>query len=125
MQLMVIQECDRTKIGSIAAHVGTRDKRGSNHVSYCKEYYSMTTTFGQIIRTARTRIGYSQRELAAMAEIDFTYLSKLESDSTEYPPKEYVIQQLAYYLSLDHEELMCLTGRLPERYEDFLKQNYK
>ncbi len=84
----------------------------------------MTTAFGQVIRTARTSIGYTQRELAAMAEIDFTYLSKLESDSTEYPPKEYVIQQLAHYLGLDHEELMCLTGRLPERYQDFLKQNY-
>ncbi|PSB25570.1 helix-turn-helix domain-containing protein [Chlorogloea sp. CCALA 695] len=83
------------------------------------------TTFGQVIRTARISIGYSQRELAALVEIDFTYLSKLESDSTEYPPKEYLIQQLAYYLGLDREELMCLTGRLPERYQDFLKQNYK
>ena len=85
----------------------------------------MTLTFGQAIRTARTSIGYSQRKLAALVEIDFTYLSKLESDSSEYPPKEYVIHQLAHYLSLDKEELMCLTGRLPERYQDFLKQNYK
>ena len=85
----------------------------------------MTLTFGQVIRTARVSIGYSQRELAALVEIDFTYLSKLESDSTEYPPKEYLIQQLAYYLGLDREELMCLTGRLPERYQDFLKQNYR
>ena len=83
----------------------------------------MTLTFGQVIRTARVNIGYSQRELASLVEIDFTYLSKLESDNTEYPPKEYVIQQLAHYLSLDYEELMCLTGRLPERYQDFLKQN--
>jgi len=82
-------------------------------------------TFGQAIRTARVSIGYSQRELAALVEVDFTYLSKLESDSTEYPPKEYVIQQLAHYLGLNHEELMCLTGRLPERYQEFLKQNYQ
>ena len=85
----------------------------------------MTLTFGQAIRIARTSIGYSQRELAKLVEIDFTYLSKLESDSTEYPPKEYVIGQLAHYLGLDHEELMCLTGRLPERYQELLKQNYK
>ncbi len=85
----------------------------------------MTTTFGQVIRTARTSIGYSQHELAALVEVDFTYLSKLESDRTEYPPKEYVIHGLAHYLGLDREELMCLTGRLPERYQDFLKQNYK
>ena len=85
----------------------------------------MTQTFGQVIRTARTSMGYSQRELAALVEVDFTYLSKLESDCSNYPPKEYVIQQLAHYLSLNHEELMCLTGRLPERYQEFLKQNYK
>ncbi len=85
----------------------------------------MLTTFGQIIRNSRTVKGYSQGELAMLVEIDFTYLSKLESDSTEYPPKEYVIQQLAHYLGLDSEELMCLTGRLPEHYQDFLKQNYK
>lgn len=85
----------------------------------------MHQTFGQIIRAARTDKGYSQRELAKLVEIDFTYLSKLESDYTQYPPKEYIIQQLAHYLSLDHEELMCLTGRLPERYQDFLKHNYR
>lgn len=85
----------------------------------------MTPTFGQVIRTARVNIGYTQRELALLVEIDFTYLSKLESDSTEYPPKEYVIGQLAHYLGLDNEELMCLTGRLPGRYQEFLKQNYK
>ncbi len=85
----------------------------------------MLTTFGQIIRHSRTVKGYSQRKLARLVEVDFTYLSKLESDRTEYPPKEYVIQQLAHYLGLDREELMCLTGRLPEHYQDFLKQNYK
>ena len=90
------------------------------------EYQSeMTPTFGQIIRTARVSIGYSQRELAALVEVDFTYLSKLESDRSNYPPKEYVVHGLAHYLGLDHEELMCLTGRLPERYQDFLKQNYR
>ncbi len=83
------------------------------------------TTFGHVIRQARMNIGYSQRKLATLVEVDFTYLSKLESDSTEYPPKEYVVQQLAHYLGLDRDELMCLTGRLPEHYQDFLKQNYK
>ncbi len=86
---------------------------------------NMTPTFGQAIRTARVSLGYSQRELAALVEIDFTYLSKLESDRSDYLPQEYVIQQLAHYLDLDRDELMCLTGRLPERYQDFLKQNYK
>ena len=58
----------------------------------------MTPSFGQVVRQARKDKGYSQRELAILIEVDFTYLSKLESDRTEYPPKEYVIQQLAHYL---------------------------
>ena len=58
----------------------------------------MTPTFGQVIRTARTSIGYSQRELARLVEMDFTYLSKLESDSTEYPPKEYVMSAIGALL---------------------------
>lgn len=85
----------------------------------------MHQTFGQIIRTTRVSLGYSQRELAKLVEIDFTYLCKLERDRTDYPPKEYIIQQLAHYLGLDYEELVCLTGRLPERYQDFLMQNYQ
>lgn len=85
----------------------------------------MTPSFGQVIRTARIGKGYSQRELAMLIEVDFTYLSKLESDRTEYSPKEYVIQQLAHYLELNCEELVCLTGRLPERYQDFLKDHYR
>ncbi len=60
----------------------------------------MTPTFGQVIRTARNSIGYSQREIAALVEIDFTYLSKLESDSTEYPPKEYVMGAIGVLLEL-------------------------
>ncbi len=83
--------------------------------------YQMTPTFGQVIRTAQVNIGYSQRELARQVEIDFTYLLKLESARACYPPKEYVIKQLAHSLGLDKEELMCLTGILPERYQEFLK----
>ena len=36
----------------------------------------MTQTFGQVIRTTRASMGYSQRELAALVYVDFTYLSR-------------------------------------------------
>lgn len=70
-------------------------------------------TFGQIVRTARVSIGFTQRKLARLMEVDFTYLSKLESDRTEYPPKEYVIQQLAHYLGLDRVFNWSLARILP------------
>lgn len=82
-------------------------------------------TFGQVIRKARKEKGYSQRELAKIVGLDFTYLSKLENARSDYPPKEAVIRNLAKELELDAEELIFLAGRVPEQDENFLKQNYK
>ncbi len=36
----------------------------------------MEKTFGEVIRTARKNKEYSQRELAQLIGVDFTYLSK-------------------------------------------------
>jgi len=72
-----------------------------------------TQTFGKLIRQARKEQGYSQRQLAALLEVDFTYLSKLENDRADYPPKEDVIRGLARNLGIDEEELIFLAGRIP------------
>jgi HTH-type transcriptional regulator, competence development regulator len=82
-------------------------------------------TFGKLIRQARKDKGYSQRELAAMLSVDFTYLSKLENDRADYAPKEEVIRSLARNLDINEEELIFLAGRLPQQYEALLKQNPK
>jgi transcriptional regulator with XRE-family HTH domain len=81
--------------------------------------------FGQLIRDARKEKGYSQRELANLVNLDFTYLSKLENDRADYAPKEDAIRKLANSLDLNPEELVFLSGRIPERDEQLLKQNYK
>lgn len=85
----------------------------------------MELTFGTVIRQARKDKGYSQRQLAKLLKVDFTYLSKLENDRADYAPKEDVIRSLARELDLDEEESIVLAGRLPQQYEAFLKQNYK
>jgi HTH-type transcriptional regulator, competence development regulator len=82
-------------------------------------------TFGQVIRQARKDKGYTQRQVAKMLRIDFTYLSKLENDRADYPAKEDVIRSLAQKLERDEEELIFLAGRTPARYEEFLKQHYR
>jgi transcriptional regulator with XRE-family HTH domain len=82
-------------------------------------------TFGRLIRQARKDKAYSQRELAGLLSVDFTYLSKLENDRADYPPKEDVIRALARNLDLDQEELIFLAGRLPQQYEALLRQNPK
>lgn len=72
----------------------------------------MSQTFGKRIREARQNKGYSQRDLAALVKVDYTYLSKLENDRAEYAPKEEVIKSLAHHLELDAEELIYLAGRI-------------
>ncbi|MDY7004055.1 MAG: helix-turn-helix transcriptional regulator [Cyanobacteriota bacterium] len=85
----------------------------------------MEKSFGKLIRKARKDKGYSQRELANFLGVDFTYLSKLENDRADYAPKEEVIRGLARNLDLDEEELIFLAGRIPQQYEEILKQNPK
>lgn len=85
----------------------------------------MSDDFGKLIRQARKDRGYSQRELAKLLQLDFTYLSKLENNRADYAPKEDVIRGLARHLELDEEELIFLAGRIPQQEEDLLKQHYK
>ncbi len=85
----------------------------------------MPNDFGKLIRQARKDRGYSQRELAKLLQLDFTYLSKLENNRADYAPKEEVIRGLARHLELDEEELIFLAGRIPHQEEDLLKQHYK
>jgi transcriptional regulator with XRE-family HTH domain len=72
----------------------------------------MSQTFGKVIRQARKAMEYSQRELAKLIGVDYTYLSKLENDHAGYPPSEDVIDLLARNLHLDREDLTYLAGRI-------------
>lgn len=74
----------------------------------------MSQTFGKVIRKARKDKEYSQRELAKLIGVDYTYLSKLENDHAGYPPSEDVIQALAHHLDLSEQEedLKRLAGRI-------------
>lgn len=72
----------------------------------------MDQTFGNRIRAARRSKGFSQRDLAGLVDVDYTYLSKLENNRADYPPKEDVIRALAQHLELDAEELSYLAGRI-------------
>ena len=71
----------------------------------------MSETIGQVIRKARREEEYSQRELAKLIGVDYTYLSKLENDHAGYPPSQQVIESLATHLKLNAQTL----GELAER----------
>ena len=85
----------------------------------------MEKNFGEVLRTARKNKSYSQRELAKLIGVDFTYLSKLENSRVDYPPREEVIREIAQHLDLDEEEFIFLAGRIPQRDSELLKQHYQ
>lgn len=81
-------------------------------------------TLGFFIKSARLAKNYSQKQLAELTGLNFTYLSKIENDKTDYPPTERVIIALARELDLDAEELIFLTGKIPQSYQQFTIENY-
>ncbi|MEG4045044.1 helix-turn-helix transcriptional regulator [Microcoleus sp. Pol17_C1] len=88
----------------------------------------MSETFGKLIRQARKDKEYSQRELAKLIGVDYTYLSKLENDHAGYPPSEDVIEALGRHLDLTDRtnDLKRLAGRITpddaKVFEDLVKK---
>ena len=82
-------------------------------------------TLGNLIKMARKAKNYSQRELAKQIGLDFTYLSKIENNKVDYPPREEVIRTLASNLDLNSEELIFLAGRIPQKDSELLKRHYQ
>ena len=82
-------------------------------------------TLGNLIRTARKAKNYYQRELAELVGIDFSYLSRMENDLINCPPKEKTLKAIAQHLDLNAEELIFLSGRVPQKHKQFIKDNYE
>ena len=76
--------------------------------------------FGARLRQLRKQVGLTQRELADRVNIDFTYLSKIESGAMP-PPSEKVISQLAEALNADKDELIILAGKIPSDIAEILQ----
>jgi transcriptional regulator with XRE-family HTH domain len=85
-------------------------------------------TLGQTIREARKKKKWNLRQLAeemtnAGAKINFTYLSRVENDTPEYPLSEEKIRILARILDLDEEELIVAAGKYPEELIKAMRNN--
>jgi len=66
--------------------------------------------FGSKLRELRLGKRYTQRDLAGLVGVDFTYLSKIERGRVA-PPSEDVIEKLALHLDADPEELKTFAGK--------------
>lgn len=79
-------------------------------------------SFGAYIKAVRIRLKISQRDLAERADIDFTYLSKIENGKMS-PPSEETIRKIAKVLDEDPENLIILADKIPSNYKEVLQSS--
>jgi HTH-type transcriptional regulator, competence development regulator len=72
----------------------------------------MEPSFGELLRQKRRAAEISQRRLAELAGLDFSYISKLENNRLAPPAAETVLK-LAELLGCPAEELLSAAGKLP------------
>lgn len=78
------------------------------------------TSVGQKIREIRKSHNLTQRELAELVGINFTYLSRIENDrlDDEQTPRQETLQKIADALDADVDELLLLARRIPNAYRE-------
>ena len=79
-------------------------------------------TFGQYLRTIRKQSGISQRNLAEQAQVDFTYISKIENGHVAPPSKE-VLERFACILETDENKLILAAGKIPHDLKSMMCNN--
>ena len=80
-------------------------------------------TLGQNVKERRLALNYTLRELAKLAQMDFTYLSKIENDKTDRPPSEELLRRLAGKLEMDADELVILSGQVPHEMREIITRD--
>jgi transcriptional regulator with XRE-family HTH domain len=75
------------------------------------------SAFGSRLRELRREKGFTLRQLADLAGVDFTYLSKVENDRVPYTPAADTIRTLARALGVDPLDLLKLANKLPVELE--------
>ncbi len=76
-------------------------------------------SFGAYIKRARADNNLTQREAAKQIGIDFTYLSKLETN-TMPPPSRETLRKMAFVYALPLFKTMIKGGRLPGGVKEYL-----
>lgn len=72
-------------------------------------------TFGQRVRELRLEKQLTQRDLADILGVSFTYVSKVENEKLHFGdyPSEKFIHRLAEALAADENELLLLADKVP------------
>ncbi len=79
----------------------------------------MNRPFGEILREKRRAAGISQRQLAGLADVDFSYVSKMENGRLPAPAAETILR-FAQVLGCSTEELLAAGRKMPAEIENRL-----
>jgi transcriptional regulator with XRE-family HTH domain len=82
----------------------------------------MEPSFGAVLRVHRRAAGLTQRELAERADLDFTYISKLENDRLP-PPAADTVVTLCQIIGIPPEGLLALTGKIPSEIQHMVSSS--
>ena len=85
---------------------------------------SNTMSFGKTLQEIRRRKGKTQREIANLISMDYSYYSKLENDRLDSKPTRETVDKISVALECDDEEkneLLLSAGRTTEQFEKVAK----
>ncbi|BFH18322.1 hypothetical protein J6TS7_32250 [Paenibacillus dendritiformis] len=74
--------------------------------------------FGEYLKRLRRKKGVSQADLAAAAEVDTSYVSKIEK-GVSYPSEDLLIS-FAKTLEVDHVDLILRCGKVPGEFVELI-----
>lgn len=77
--------------------------------------------FGKLLKTLRVGKEISQRKLAELVGIDFTYISKIENGTME-PPAEDKIVKIAEVLGEDPDKMLIAAKKVPRDFQKVIAE---
>lgn len=77
-------------------------------------------SFGELLRDERSRRGLGLNQLADKLGCSSAYLSRVENGRIDCVPSEELLAKIAKELSLKHDEVCRLAGRIPADIERYI-----
>lgn len=78
--------------------------------------------FGELLKSLRKEHKITQRRLAELVGIDFTYISKIENGMME-PPAEDKIIKIAEVFHQDPDKLLIAAKKVPSDFQKIITEN--
>ncbi len=89
--------------------------------TFCIFTKTYNMTFGEKLKEIRRAQKISQRELAKIVGVDFSYISKIENDRMP-PPAADTIIKLSNALDIPEEILLSESGKLPSNVKNMVNK---